>query len=126
MATVGGGLYLVSQRSERRSGGEDTIAQIAELARAEQDAKWLQQAIRNRQAILGMTQREVERAKGPPHLKQSSDALTETHRAHGGVENWIYPQASGDVANVLFGVNGLVVYSSDVGDQPGEGQVIRR
>ena len=73
-----------------------------------------------------MTYREVENAKGPPKLKQRGDSLTEVQRARGGVENWIYDLDGGETASVLFGVNGLVIQSSDVGDKPRPGQAIRQ
>lgn len=83
-------------------------------------------AIRERQAILGMTFREVETAKGAPLLKQRGDTLPEIHRSKGGVEQWVYDLTGGNEASVVFGVNGLVIQSSDVGDKPRLGQAIRQ
>ena len=127
IAAVGAGLYFVSHRSQRRPRSEDdSLAQVAALARVEKETEWLQRAIRERRAILGMTYREVEMAKGPPHLKRRGDTLSEAHRAKGGVENWVYRPGNGEGANVLFGVNGRVIQSSDVGDMPRPGDAIRR
>ena len=127
VAAVGGGIYLASHRPEQRPVvKEDNLAQIAALARVEKDAEFLQRAIRERRAILGMTYREVESAKGRPALKQRGDVLREAHRSKGGVENWVYDQGVGEVSEVLFGVNGLVIFSSDVGRKPGDGDAIRR
>lgn len=127
VAVVGGGLYLVTHRTERPPPKDnDSLPQIAALARAEKDAEWLQRAIRERQAILGMTYREIESAKGAPNLKLRGESLTEIQRAKGGVENWIYDLGGGETTSVLFGVNGLVIQSSDVGDKPRPGQAIRQ
>jgi hypothetical protein len=126
VAAVGGGLYFVTKRPEPRVVPKvDTLAQVAALARVEKDTEWLQRAIRERQAILGMTYREVETAKGRPQRKQRGDTLPEIHRAKGGVENWIY-EADGVESNVLFGTNGLVVFSSDVEGKPPQGHAIRQ
>src|SRR5688500_5121694 len=127
IAAVGGGLYFASQRSERRViPKEDTLAEVAALARVEKDSEWLQRAIREHQAILGMTYREVETAKGRPQRKQRADSLPEIHRANGGVENWIYEEEGGAVSSVVFGSNGLVIYSSDVEGKPRQGHAIRQ
>lgn len=127
IAAVGGGLYFVSTRSERRlAPKEDTFAQVAALARVEKDTEWLQRAIRQGQAILGMTYREVEAAKGRPQRKERGDTLPEFHRAKGGVENWIYEDEGGAETSVLFGTNGLVIYSSDVEGKPRQGHAIRQ
>jgi hypothetical protein len=127
IAAVGGGLYFVSQRFERRAASnEDTLTQVAALARVEKDVEWLQRAIRERQAILGMTYREVEMAKGRPHVKQRGDTLPGTHRARGGVENWIYDVGGGEVSSVLFGANGLVIDATDVAGKPRYGYAIRQ
>ena len=120
-------MYLARQRSERNAGSNnDPFTPVAALARVEKDTEWLQRAIRERQAILGMTYREVEAAKGPPKLKQRGDMLPDVYRAKGTVENWVYDLDNGEVSNVLFGVNGRVIQSSDIGDKPGLGQVIRQ
>ena len=127
VAVVGGGFYYASQRSAQRVRvREDHLAQVAALARAEKDTEWLQRAIREKQAILGMTAREVEQAKGQPALKQRGDTLPESDQVKGGVENWIYDSRGGQVSVVLFGAKGFVIYSSDVGDKPGPGQAIRQ
>jgi hypothetical protein len=127
VAAVGGGLYLVSQRTERPAPlKDDSLVQVAALARVEKDSEWLQRAIRERQAILGMTYREVEQAKGRPQLKQRGDTLAEPYRQKGGVENWVFDSGTGAVTTVLFGANGLVIHSSDVGDKPRPGQAIRQ
>jgi hypothetical protein len=127
IAAVGGGLYFVSQRSERPVvPNDDTLAQVAALARVEKDTEWLQRAIRERQAILGMTYREVEMAKGRPLRKQRGDTLPEIHRAKGGMENWIYELDGGAESSVLFGANGLVIYASDVEGKPRHGHAIRQ
>jgi hypothetical protein len=127
IAAVGGGLYFISTRSKQPAAPRnDTLAQVAALARVEKDTEWLQRAIRERQAILGMTYREVETAKGRPLRKQRSDTLSETYRAKGGVENWIYEAEDGSESSVLFGANGLVIYSSDVEGKPSQGHVIRQ
>jgi hypothetical protein len=127
VVAVGGGLYVVSQRAERPVAPKnDNLAQVAALARVEKDSEWLQRAIRERQAILGMTYREVEQAKGVPRLKQRGDVLPEIHRAKGGVETWSYDAGDGRTSTVIFGANGLVIKSSDVGDPPRAGQAIRQ
>ena len=127
LVAVGGGVYVMSQRAERPARPKnDTLAQVAALARAETDSEWLQRAIRERQAILGMTYREVEQAKGAPRLKQRGDTLPDVHRAKGGVEVWTYDAADGRNATVVFGANGLVIQSSDVGDAPRPGQAVRQ
>ena len=127
IAAVGGGLYFVATRGEQRVAPKvDTFAQVAALARVEKDTEWLQRAIRERQAIVGMTYREVETAKGHPHRKERGDTLPEIHRAKGGVENWIYEAEGGAEASVLFGTNGLVIYSSDVVGKPRQGHAIRQ
>jgi hypothetical protein len=126
LAAVGGVVYF-TQRAERRPRvNEDPLPQITALAQAEKDAEWLKRAIRGRQAILGMTYREVEMAKGRPQLKQRGGSLPDILRARGGVENWIYDLGGGNESNVLFGQNGFVIQSSDVGDKPGPGQAIRQ
>jgi uncharacterized protein HemX len=127
VAALGGGVYYASQRAERRPVvKEDHLAQIAALARVEKDTEWLQRAIRERQAILGMTYREVETAKGQPQFKQRGESLQQTHRAQGGVENWVYEMDGGKISEVLFGSNGLVIYASDVADKHGDGHAIRK
>jgi hypothetical protein len=127
IAAVGGGLYFVSKRPERRvAPKEDTFAQVAALARAEKDTEWLQHAIRERQAILGMTYREVEMAKGRPHRKQRGENLPEVHRAKGGVENWVYEVNGGAESSVLFGANGLVIHATDVEGKSRHGHSIRQ
>jgi hypothetical protein len=127
VATVGGGLYLATQSADRRPAkSTDTLAQVAALARAEKDNEWLQVAIRERQAILGMTLREVEKAKGRPQRKQRGDELSENLRAKGGVENWTYDADPGAVSSVLFGANGLVIHSTDVDGKTGPGHAIRQ
>lgn len=129
VAVVGGGLYLASKNPERLPvpvPSADNLVQVAALARAEKDAEWLQRATRERQAIIGMTYREVEMAKGKPATKQRGETLPPEDRAKGGVENWLYNLEGGQVSAVLFGTNGVVVYSSDVGETPGPGQVIRK
>ena len=103
-----------------------TFTEVAALARVEKNTERLKRAIRERQAIPGMSYREVESAKGRPHLKQRDDALTETHRARGGVENWVYNLEEGKTSSVLFDARGLVIYSTDLGDAPAPGDVIRR
>jgi hypothetical protein len=127
MATIGGGLYLASRRPEAPPVlNDDAVGRVAALARAEQDSELLRRAIRERQAIVGMTFREVETAKGAPHVKQRGETLPDALRAKGGVENWVYQTGVGDPANVLFGATGRVVYSSDIGEKPEPHQVIRR
>src|SRR5689334_24049450 len=74
LAVVGGGLYLASKDPERlptkvKPTREDNLTQVAALARVEKDSEWLQRAIREQQAIIGMTFREVETAKGRPAAK---------------------------------------------------------
>ena len=127
IAAVGGGLYYVSHRPERKpTRTDDPLPQVAALARAEKDSEWLQRAIRERQAILGMTFREVEMAKGTPRLKQRGGTVPEIPRSKGGVEQWVYDQNGGNEATVVFGANGLVIQSSDVGEKPRLGQAIRQ
>ena len=127
VAAMGGGLYLVTHRSPPPPApSSDAFTEVAALARVEQNTERLKRAIRERQAIPCMTYREVETAKGRPHFKKRDDALTETDRAKGGVENWVYNLEEGKIASVLFDVNGLVIYSSELGDTPGPGDVIRR
>jgi hypothetical protein len=105
---------------------DDPLPQVTALARAEKDAEWLQRAIRERRAILGMTYREVEMAKGSPQFKHRGDDLPEVHRAKGGTEIWIYDRSAAGESFVLFGANGRVIQSSDVGDSPLPGQAIRQ
>ena len=105
---------------------EDNLTQVAALARAEKDAERLQYAVREHQAILGMTFREVESAKGRPATKQRDGFLTDAERTKGAVEKWTFPVDGGAPSVVLFGANGLVIYSSDVGDNPQPGQMIRQ
>jgi hypothetical protein len=127
VAAVGGGLYLAKQRADRRAPrNNDSIAQIAALARAEKDNEWLQLAIRERRAIIGMTFREVETAKGRPHRKHRGDDLPEDLRARGGVESWVYNLDGGAISSVLFGPNGFVIHATDVEGQTGPGHAIRQ
>lgn len=127
ITAVGGGLYFVSNRSDQQVvPKDDTLAQVAALARVEKDTEWLQRAIRDRQAILGMTYREVETAKGRPLRKQRGETLPEIHRAKGGVENWVYDADGGAESSVLFGANGLVIHASDVEGKPRQGHAIRQ
>jgi hypothetical protein len=127
VAAVGGGLYYATTRPVQRvAPPDDTLAQVAALARVEKDTEWLQRAIREREAIVGMTYREVETAKGRPHRKQRGEELPESHRAKGGVENWIYEVDGGPESSVLFGANGLVIFASDVEGKPRQGHVIRQ
>lgn len=127
-AVVGGGLYLASRQppDARPVAKNDNLAQVAALARAEKDAEWLQRAIREHEAILGMTFREVETAKGKPLTKLRAESLTDEERARGGVEKWLFPADSRGSSEVLFGASGLVISSSDVGDKPGPGQAVRQ
>jgi hypothetical protein len=124
VAVVGGGLYVASrQQPEKRPvASDDKLVQVAALARAEKEAEWLQRAIRERQAILGMTSREVENARGQPAVRLRANDLSDIERAKGAVEKWVFR----DSANVLFGATGLVIYSSDVGDTPQPGQIVRQ
>ena len=64
VAMVGGGLYLASRQAPAPKvvTNDDSLAQVAALARVEKNAELVQRAIRERQAILGMTYREVEEA----------------------------------------------------------------
>jgi hypothetical protein len=118
---------MVSQRPERRPvRNEDSVAQIAALARVEKETELVQRAIRNRQAIVGMTYREVETAKGRPSIKQRGETLAEQHRALGGAETWIYELNGGEVSEVVFGANGLVIHATDVAGQPRDGHAIRQ
>ena len=128
VAMVGGGLYLASRQAPQPTvvTKEDNLAQVAALARVEKDAEWVQRAIRERQAILGMTYREVEEAKGRPMEKVRDSALSPEERAQGGVEKWIYDRRSDSPAVVLFNASGRVVVSSDVGAVPLPGQAVRR
>jgi hypothetical protein len=128
VAMVGGGLYIASRQvpAPKLVAAEDHLAQVAALARVERDAEWLQRAIRERQAIIGMTFREVEEAKGRPAEKQRGEALTVDDRAKGGVEKWLYAGNSSSSAFVLFGASGLVISSSDVGGVPLPGQSVRQ
>src|SRR5688500_4593737 len=97
LAAVGGGIYIVSQRPEPRPAlNQDSVAQIAALARVEKETELVQRAIRNRQVIVGMTYREVETAKGRPAIKQRGETLSEKHRALGGAEAWIYELSGGE------------------------------
>ena len=122
---VGGGVYFLSQRVERKV-GQDNIAQVAALARAEKETEWLQQATREQRAILGMTNREVLSAKGSPAVRQKAESLSDAERAKGGAEKWIYDVGGGNEATVLFGPTGLVIETSDVSSPPRLGQVIRQ
>lgn len=128
VAVVGGGLYLSSRRPPEPVVviKEDNLAQIAALARVEKDAERLQRAVREHRAILGMTFREVESAKGRPASKQRDDTLADAERAKGAVEKWTYPANGGAPSVVFFGATGLVIYSSEVGDNPQPGQLIRQ
>lgn len=127
LAAVGGGVYIATHRSEPPPAvQDDRLAEIAALARVEKDTEWIQRAIRERHAILGMTYREVETARGLPQRILRDDALSEIHRAKGAVENWVYEREGGEVASVLFGSNGLVIHSSDVGETPRPGQAVRQ
>src|SRR5688572_21297850 len=128
IAMVGGGLYISSRQAPAPKvvAKEDHLAQVAALARVEKDAEWLQRAIRQRQAILEMSFREVEKAKGRDTENQRGEALTVEDRAKGGVEKWVYDASSGNSSVVVFGVSGLVVSSSDVGAVPLPGQAVRQ
>lgn len=127
VAAIGGGLYLASHRTEPPPApNDDAVARVAALARAEKDTELLRRAIRERHAIVGMTFREVEAAKGAPQVKERGDTLSEALRLKGGVENWIYEAGTGAPSTVLFDANGRVIFSSDVGDTPGPHQAIRR
>src|SRR5215207_6501600 len=117
LAVVGGGVYLASNRPERPTvAKEDRLAQVAALARAEKDAEFLQRAIREQRAIIGMTTREVESAKGRPTLKRRGDDLSADERVRGATESWVYNAGTAKESSVVFGANGLVISSSDVGD----------
>lgn len=128
VAVVGGGLYLASRQlpEPRAVVKDDSLAQVAALARAEKDAEWIQRAIREHQAILGMTARETETAKGRPSTKLRGGSLTADERTKGGIEKWVFQTDGRESSEVLFGANGLVISSSDVGDKPGPGQVVRQ
>lgn len=128
VAVVGAGIYLAAQRTPPPMPlpREDSLPQVAALARAEKDAEWLRNAIREQKAILGMTDREVQLAKGAPTQKLRDGALTEGERAKGGVEKWIYDDGRGSPIVVLFGVSNRVIASSDVSETPLPGQAIRR
>jgi hypothetical protein len=128
VAVVGGGLFLSSRQPPESKSviKEDNLTQVAALARAEKDAERLQHALREHQVILGMTFREVESAKGRPAAKLRDDSLADADRTKGAVEKWTYPVDGGAPAVVLFGANGLVIYSSEVGDNPLPAQMIRQ
>lgn len=125
VAAVGGGVYYVAKRADRPPPRDDSIAQIAALARVEKDSEWIQRAVREGRAILGMTYREVQDAKGPPLRKERDALLSASLRARGGVENWVY-ETGGRETNVLFNIKGLVIQSSDVGEKPQVGQAVRQ
>ena len=128
VAVLGGGLYLSSRQplEPKVVIKEDNLTQVAALARVEKDAERLQRAVREHQAILGMTFREVESAKGRPASKQRNDSLADEDRTKGAVEKWTYLVNGRAPSVVLFGATGLVIYSSDVGDNPQPGQLIRQ
>ena len=127
VAAIGGGIYVVTQRPEPRPvRNQDSIAQIAALARVEKETELVQRAIRNRQAIVGMTYREVETAKGRPSIKQRGETLAAKHRDLGGAEAWIYELSGGEVSHVIFGANGLVIHATDVAGHPRDGHAIRQ
>lgn len=128
VAVVGTGIYLASQRTPQRKPvpQEDSLPQVAALARAEKDAEWLRSAIRAQKAILGMTDHEVELAKGAPAQKLRDSALSESERARGGVEKWIYRDGRGTPTVVIFSAGNRVIFSSDVAETPLPGQAIRR
>src|SRR5262245_48296219 len=77
LAAVGGGIYLATQHTERPVKKDDALVQVSALARVEKDAEYIQRAIRERQAIVGMTFREVELAKGRPSLKLRAETLSD-------------------------------------------------
>ena len=125
-AAVGGGIYYLAHRPERRVVNDDNLAQVAALARLEKDTELLQRAIRERRAILGMTFSEVEQAKGPAHLKQRGYTLSDAHHAKGGIEHWVYALGTDKESGVLFGSNGLVIDTTDVAGKPRSGYTIRQ
>lgn len=123
---VASGFYIQSRiaqsESDKRVAAE--LRLIAKKQKADEEA--LAAAIRDRRAIIGMTASEVIMAKGQPYIVQSGRGLPDEYREHGGVENWIYQASGGDVNGVLFGSNGLVVYSADVAGKTLRGNVIRQ
>lgn len=124
ISLICGGIYVAGELNDRKLAAElrDQIARNQE--RANRDEYYLQEAIRNGQAIIGMTASEVYRARGKPYIIQPRNVLVDAQLELGGVENWIYQDADG-VKGILFGANGLVVYSSDVAGKPRIGNVIR-
>lgn len=70
-------------------------------------------AIRSKRAVLGMTRTQVRMAKGDPLRTRRGEAIPDLVRELGGVEVWIYSLPDGALRQVTFDLNGLTIYSSD-------------
>lgn len=124
------GIYLID-RQETRQSAERTANREAERVaqasdRAQLETQWLEKAIRENRAILGMTRYEVEMAKGKPYIRRRGQEQPKEMIDGGAVETWIYRISDEKGSSVLFGLGGLVIYSSDTAGLPLYGNAIRQ
>lgn len=91
----------------------------------ERAEKLLNDAIRDRIALLGMSKYEVILAKGRPSDIYKGDNLQDVERRKGGVELWGYRHVTRDFY-VLFDRWDRVIFSDDAEKLPAEKAYVRR
>ena len=117
--------HAKNREEEQRTAAANELSRL--IARqAALEETWLRAAIRDKRVILGMTRYEVEMARGKPYLRQRGQTQREEMLQLGSVETWTYDLGDGKVVAVLFGLNGQVIYSTDVKGLPREGNAVRQ
>jgi hypothetical protein len=119
-------LYLSDRRDAQISVQQAAAETSAILLQADQDVRWLEAAIREKRAILGMTRYEVEMAKGKPDIRYRGQNQPDAMLNAGGVETWIYETHDGKGNSVVFGLNGQVIFAMDALRKPRQGHAIRQ
>jgi hypothetical protein len=119
-------LYLSDRRGAQASVQQAAAETSALMRQADQDVRWLETAIREKRAILGMTRYEVEMAKGKPDIRYRGQNQPDAMLNAGGVETWIYETHDGKGNSVVFGLNGQVIFAMDALGKPRQGHAIRQ
>lgn len=78
------------------------------------DERRMDDAIRAKRAVPGMTRTQVRMAKGEPLRVQRGETLPDVTREHGGVETWLYNVPGDPTHFVTFDLHGHVRYSTDM------------
>lgn len=113
-------LHVQADRAARMQAIEERLIQ-----KRVNEETVLRDAIRDQRAILGMTRYEVLMIKGRPEMVQKGVDLPMPHRKLGGVENWLW-EWDNSVRGILFDMDGYVITSYDVPDEPGPRDQVRR